>query len=170
MPTGTQESWGRKRRSKTETNPTATAPGGVSLLFLGDPPAKGQAVGLLLKEPLSAAEEWQPPNWQWTQFCSSFLQDCTWRNGQREPASPGPWLEMVIAERKESLVTSGQCQTYFLLYQGDPQERPVLSSTPGQAQIIVKFSMQPESTYIAAWSLLGSGFAWTGSQREARIG
>lgn len=103
-------------------------------------------------------------------FIAPFCRSCTWGNWQQKPTSPGPRLEVVITEWKELLFTRGQCQAYFLLQQGAPQERPLLSSTPSQAQIIEKFSMQPESIRIAAWTLLGNGFTWIGSDREARPG
>lgn len=113
----------------------------------GKPSSWSAGSGLLLVEsPSSIAEEWA--GWQWTWFHSSFLQKLS----MRESGSKSPLL------------------LHLLLYQVAPQESPVPSSAPSQAQIIEKFSMQAENTCRAAQSLLGRGFAWIGSDSEARPG
>lgn len=154
-----------------ETNSTARAPGRGQPAIPWPPFSQGGGSGA----PLGGTSfhrhgAGRHPAGSGHGFVAPFCRSCTWGNWQQEPTFSGPRLEMVITEQKEPLVARGQCQAYFLLHQGAPQERPVLSSTPSQAQIIEKFSMQAESTFIAAWSLLGSGFAWIGSDREAGLG
>lgn len=121
-----------------------------------------------MKSPFIAEEQ---AGWQWTMvsyfFSAEVVHEGKWL---KEPTSPGTQLEMIITERKEPLFAAGQCQIHLLLYQIAPQERPVPSSTPSQAQIIEKFFMQAENTCRAAQSLLGRGFAWIGSESEARQG